>query len=369
MPPAPDTKAIYDNRTETVRTGDGRFVRVKDLFKALATLNQVQLDRLIKRAGVRGAVGDPFVDSRSSVVKDLSDLCRSRPQFCLPILTTALELETAGSRFQGLLRDRAFGSASHQQVGEGQSRQDDQDDIRFDKTVGRFFWETREWKGEYQVFVTGDQRILTLSPGERFDSSEPYRICFVIVRTPDGRFWLRWPDHHRDIPAYYVDENEELVWFFPHPVDGEQLDFEELFPGYIYEVFGVQFQLPDIGTDYSTFADDHAEAFESWDPSEAAARRRAAEHAHARADAHAHGRDAPPPPASMSEEERWWAALELAPGQITSRKALSKHFRTLSLRYHPLKHLDAPEDDKERVAARYLEITVAYNALKERMGG
>lgn len=368
MPPAPDTKAVYDSRTETVRTGDGRFVRVKDLFKALATLNQVQLDRLIKRTGIRGAVGDPFVDARSTVVKDLADLCRSRPQFCLPMLMTALDLEVAGSRFEGLLRDRAFGSASHQQAQDSHDRPKDEG-IRFDKTVGRFFWDTKGWEGEYQVFITGDQRILTLSPGERFDSSEPYQICFVVVRTPDGRFWLRWPDQHRDIPAYYVDEREELVWFFPHPVDGEELDFEELFPGYTYEVFGVQFQLPDMGTDYGAFADEHQDAFHTWDPSDAAARRRASDHAQQRDEARADGRAAPPPPASMSEEERWWAALEVAPGSITSRKALSKQFRTLSLRYHPLKHLDAPDAEKERVAARYLEITVAYNALKTRMGG
>ena len=368
MAPAPDTKAVYDSRTETVKTGDGRFVRVKDLFTALATLNQVQLDQLIKRAGLRGAVGDPFVDSRGSVVKDLADLCRSRPQYCLPMLHTALALPTAGPRFEGLLRDRAFGSASNQQPGEGRAQLTTGDGVRFDKTISRFFWETHDWKGEYQVFVTGDQRILTLSPGERFDSSEPYRICFVIVRTPDGRYWLRWPDDHRDIPAYYVDEQEQLVWFFPHAVEGEDKDFEELFPGYIYEVFGVQFQLPDIGTDYGAFADEFADAFETCDPAEAAARRRAADHAEARREARREGRQAPPPPSAMSEEERWWAALEMEPGEVSSRKALSKQFRTLSLRYHPLKHLDAPEEEKERVAAKYLEITVAYNSLKARMG-
>lgn len=367
MPPAPDTKAIYDSRTETVRTGDGRFVRVKDLYKALATLNQVQLQQLIKRAGLRGAVGDPFVDSRASVVKDLADLCRSRAQFCLPMLNTALQLETAGKRFEGLLRDRAFGSASHQQVADDHVRAEE-DGIHFEKAIGAFFWDTREWKGEYQLFVTADQRILTLSPGERFDSSEPYTICFVIVRTPDKRFWLRWPDAYADTPAYYVDEREELVWFFPHPVEGEAKDFEELFPGYTYEVFGVQFQLPDIGLDYGAFADEYDDAFDTWDPSEAAARRRAAEHARAREGARQQGRAAPPPPDSMSEEERWWASLELAPWSVTSRKALSKHFRKLSLQYHPLKHLDAPEEEKEKVAARYLEITVAYNALKEKLG-
>lgn len=366
MARAPDTKAIYDSRTETVRTGDGRFIRVKELYKALATLNGVQLDQLIKRAGLRGAVGDPFVHSRTEVVKDLSDLCRSRAQFALPMLLTALELETAGKRFEGLLRDRAFGSASHQQVAEDHARADEEG-IRFDKSIGAFFWDTKDWSGEYQLFVTGDQRTLTLTPGERFDSSEPYTICFVVVRTPDKRYWLRWPDEHLDTPAYYVDETENLVWFFPHPVEGEDKDFEELFPGYTYEVFGVQFQLPDLGLDYGAFADEFDEAFDTWDPSEAASRRRAAEHAQQRAQAHREGREAPPPPSAMSEEERWWALLEVAPHSLTTRKELSKQFRRLSVRYHPLKHLDADPDEKERIAARYLEITVAYNGLKDRL--
>lgn len=358
MAPTPDTKAIYDSRTETVKTGDGRFVRMTELYRSLATLNGVQLDRLAKKAGVRGAVGDPFEVSRSAVVEDLVDLCRTRPQYCLPILTTALVMPNAGKRFEGLLRDRAFGSASHQQVADDHARDQD-DDIVFDKDIGRFFFDTRNGPGEYQLFVTGDQRTLKLVPGERFDSREPYEICFVVVRTADKRFWLRWPEQHRDIPAYYLDEHGEAVWFFPHGTDG--VDFEELFPGHIYEVFGVQFQLPDIGTDYSVYYDDDLDAWQEWDPSEAAARRKAREQA----------AEAPHTPATareVSELERLLAVLDLKPGDVSTRKELSKHFRRLSLDVHPLKHLDAPEDEKERIAARYLEITTAYNALKAWFG-
>jgi hypothetical protein len=366
MTAAPDRKAIYDPRTETVRTGDDRFIRIQDLYRALATLNAVQLDQLLKKARLKGAVQDPFETSRSRVVEDLVDLARTRPQFALPILRTARTLPTAGPRFEGLLRDRAFGSASHQQAREDHSREGD-DDIVFDAEIGRYFFDTRSGTGEFQLFITGDQRTLTLSPGERFDSHEPYEICFVLVRTPDGRFWLRWPEAHRDIPAYYLERGEP-VWFFPHPVDGEDLDFEELFPGHTYEVFGVQFQLPDIGTDYSVYYDDDLDAWQEWDPSEAKARREAQERAAREGASRDDAADARSPGAPHEESElaRLLRILELEPGEVTTRKELSRHYRRLSLKVHPLKHLDADDAEKERIAERYMEITTAYNALKSR---
>lgn len=353
---APDTKAVYDSRTETVKTGDGRFVRVRELYRALATLNQVQLVQLIRQAKLGSAVEDPYEVKRSVVVEDLVDLCRTRPQFCLPILKTCLAMPQAGPRFEGVFRDRAFGSATTREVAEDHHR-NEADDIHYDKTIGQYFYETSTWPGEYQLFVTGDQRTLTLGPRERFDSHEPYEICFVIVRTPDGRYWLKWPERHRDTPAYYMDEHEDAVWFFPHEVEGEDIDFEELFPGHIYEVFGVQFQLPDIGTDYSIYYDDELEAWQEWDPSDAAARRRTVQGSRG-------GRAPAGMPGQTSELERLLAILELQPGEISGAKALSRHFRKMSVRYHPLKHLDAPDAEKSRIARRYQEITTAYNALK-----
>jgi hypothetical protein len=352
---ATDTKAVYDSRTETVKTGDGRFVRVRDLYKALATLNQVQLHQLIVKARLGGAVADPYEVKRSDVVEDLVDLCRTRPQYCLPILTTCLAMPTAGPRFAKVFRDRAFGSASARDVADDHER-DVADDIHFDKAIGQYFYETGKWPGEYQLFITQDQRTLTLNPRERFDSHEPYELCFVVVRTPDGRFWLKWPEHHPDTPAYYMDEHGQAVWFFPHEVEGEPLDFEELFPSYIYEVFGVQFQLPDIGTDYGVYYDDDLDAWTEWDPSDA--KRRAVTGGE-----RAHG-DAAEAPRAVGELERLLAILDLKPGEISSAKALSRHFRKLSVQVHPLKHLDAPDAEKIRIAARYQEITTAYNELK-----
>jgi hypothetical protein len=353
--PSPDHKAIYDRRTETVKTGDGRFVRVRDLYQALATLNQVQLDRLIKRAGVRGAVGDPYEVKRSVVVEDLVDLCRTRPQFCLPIVDTARALETAGPRFAHLLRDRVFGASGG--PADPPTDAEPSSSADYDKSILQFFYETRRWPGEYQLFVTQDGRTLTLSPGERFDGRDPYELCFVIVRTTDGRFWLRWPERHREVPAWYLDEMGNPVHFYPHPIEGEDKEFEELFPGHIYEVFGVRFQMPDIGTDYSVYYDDDLAVWNEWDPSIGK------EH---RAPTTGRGPDEAPPPAppARSELERLLAALELQLGDVRSLKELSKHYRMLSVRYHPLKHLDAPDDEKEKIQARYLEITVAYNALK-----
>lgn len=269
-------------------------------------------------------------------------------------------MESGGDRFEGLIRDRAFGSASHQQRAEP-TEHEVAPQVRFDKSIGRFFWETRDWSGEYQLFVTGDQKTLTLSPKEKFESHEPYEVCFIVVRTQDKRYWLRWPDAHRDIPAYYIDETEQAVWFFPHPVEGETVYFEELFPGYIYEVFGLQFQLPDIGVDYSAFVDDELDAFAEWDPSAAANnRRRAAGRSGPGGETGRAGR------ATTSDDDwqTWLDLLELKADAISTRKALSKHFRRLSLKYHPLKHLDAPDAERERIAARYVEITTAYNALK-----
>ena len=353
---APDTKAVSDSRTETVKTGDGRFVRVRDLYKALATLNQVQLAQLVRLAKLGGAVEDPYEVKRSVVVEDLVDLCRTRPQFCLPIMQTCLAMPTAGPRFEGIFRDRAFGSGTTREVSDDHER-DEPADIHFDRTIGQYFYETSSWPGEYQLFVTSDQRTLTLGPRERFDSHEPYEICFVVVRTPDGRYWLKWPEDHLDTPAYYMDDREVAVWFFPHPVDGEDIDFEELFPGHIYEVFGVQFQLPDIGTDYGVYYDDELEAWREWDPSDEAARRKVVEEGR-----RGQARVGASPP--TSELERLLAVLELAPGEISGGKALSKHFRKLSVRYHPLKHLDSPDAEKAAIARKYQEITTAYNALK-----
>lgn len=353
MAAPPDTKATYDRRTETIKTGDGRFVRARDLYRALATLNQVQLERLIKKSGVGGAVSDPFDVKRSVVVEDLADLCRTRPQFCLPIVQTARELPTAGERFDGLLRDRAFGAGGDTRSSAAPTH----DDVPFDKAILQFFYETRRWPGEYQLFITQDQRTLTLSPGERFDSHEPYEICFVVVRTGDGRFWLRWPEQARDVPAYYLDDRGVPVDFFPHPVEGEDKAFEELFPGHIYQAFGVRFQLPDIGTDYSAYYDDDLDVWDEWDPSDGRADRAPT--------GGPHPDEAPPPAAApRSEIDRFLAVLELRPGQISTRKELSKHYRTLSVRYHPLKHLDAEEPEKGRIHQRYVEITQAYNELK-----
>lgn len=353
MTSARDAKATYDRRTETVRTGDGRYVRIRDLYLALATLNQVQLERLIRKARLGGTVSDPFEVKRNVVVEDISDLCRTRPQFCLPVVETAMALPTAGKRFESLLRDRAFG-------GEGSGEAEieaPENEGRYDKSVLNYFYESRAWAGDYQLFITLDGRTLTLNPGERFDSHEPYEICFVIVRTADKRFWLRWPEHHRDTPAWYLDDQGQPQWFYPHPVEGEDKEFEELFPGHIYEVHGLRFQLPDIGTDYAEYYDDDLEAWREWDPSQDRASSRSTS---------AHDPSEAPPPASapQSEVEQLLATLELRPGEIRTGKELSKHYRMLSVRYHPLKHLDASDEDKARINERYTEITAAYNALK-----
>ena len=352
-----DNRANYDRKTESVRTGDGRFVRIRDLYAALATLNAVQLNRLIKQAKLAGIVGDPYVDHRSSVVKDISDLCRSRPQFCLPIIRTARRMDGVATRFEGLFRSQAFGASAQAEVVDSGSLQLNP---HFEKSIGTYFWETRDWTGEYQALVSERRRVVTLSQGEQFSSAEPYQLCFSIVRTPDLRYWLKWPSQHLDVPAYYFDETETLVGFFPHEIPGETSDFEELFPGHIYEVYGVQFQLPDLGLDYSEFEELFEEMFEEWDPHQAAADRRRADR-DKRAEA---GEPVPPPSAAMSEEERLWATLELYPGDVSTRKGLSKQFRELSRRYHPLKHLDADPETKAEISARYLAITVAYNTLK-----
>jgi hypothetical protein len=278
------------------------------------------------------------------------------------VLEAAQSLDgAAGARFQDLLRDRFFGSTG-----------EDPPDVApatagtFDKGIGQFFFDTRGWTGEYQLFVTSDGRVLTLSPGERFDGHEPYELCFVLVRTQDGRYWLRWPEQYGQEPAWYMDERGTPVWFFPHPVDGEDLDFEELFPGHVYQVFGVQFQLPDIGTDYSVYYNDDLAAWKEWDPSDRKRPTQADAEAYARAteQARARGEAPPPPPPAAAEQDRLLGILGLKPGQVTTGKELSKHFRTLSLAVHPLKHLDAPDDKKAAIAARYQELAAAYNALK-----
>ena len=128
----------------------------------------------------------------------------------------------------------------------------------------------------------------------------------------------------------------------PHMV--KTVDFEELFPGYLYEVFGVQFRLPDLGTNYSYYLDNEEEAPSLNDPY------------------------APPPIAD--EEDRLFELLVLMEATdvvFHNRKDLSKHYRKLSLKYHPLKHLQASEEEKEAIAARYTEITSAYNDMRQQI--
>jgi hypothetical protein len=342
-----DIQATYDRRTETIRTGSGRYVRAQELYRALATLNQVQLERLIKKAELTGAVSDPFEASRATVVEDIINLCRTRPQYCMPVIETARRLPTAGARFADLVRDRAVGSG----IPEADRRlRATGGRATYQHTITQYFFETRTWKGDLQILIDRDGKLTTHAPGDGSTADLDYDHSFVVVRTSDKHYWLRWPERDPECPACYLDERGERVAFLPHPIPGAIKGFEEIFPGHNYEVFGVRFQLPDLGVDYSNYYNDEDDLWKDWDPSD-----------YRRSTRPTTRSQGPEPADGLHALLR---VLELTPGQVRTAKELSKHYRLLSVRYHPLKHLRASDDERARVNERYAQITQAYNELK-----
>jgi hypothetical protein len=206
--------------------------------------------------------------------------------------------------------------------------------------LSQFFWDTREDEGEFSFFIRHDRRFVTLTPGKRFGDDVPYNECFLVMRTTDGRYYLRWPQDYGQVPAYYFGPDGAAMGFFPRQDHGEDLDFEEIFPGWTYEVFGVQFQLPNIGTDYRAFE-------------EIASDREIDEEGAA--------------PAQQTNARRIQELLAILEGpdlDPSDARELGKHFRRISIKYHPLKHLNASDKEKAKINEKYLAITNAYNELK-----
>jgi len=321
-----DRRAIYEPRTETIRTGEGDHVRIRDLHMALSSLSGYQIRRLAQRAGIHKGINDPFEADDQEAVKDILDLCRAMPQYCRPVVDAGISLGGAGKPFQALLRNRMFGDG-------GEGHYSSATDPTSDPKLFRFFYDTKDQAGEYSYFIRQDRTVPMLRNGQRFDSDEPYQSSFVVIRTLLGRFYLRWPEHHRDEPAFYL-QSDGTAHFFP----SEGLEFEELYPGYTYEVFGVQFSLPDVGVDYRFWQDD---AFDEDEP------------------------ETSETPLPVDRKAELLELLEAWDVSISSLDELSKHFRKLSLKYHPLKHLHASEEEKIEINEHYLTITNAYNELKK----
>ncbi len=329
-----DLYARYEPRTETLITGSGHHLRVRDLHRALRTLTGYGLRRLVSRAGISTGVNDPFESSDEECIRDILDLCRAMPQYALPVVRAGIEV-AKDEAFSDLLRNRAFGaSRATAHTRDPNPKSDDR--------VTAFFFESRDQSGAFSYFIRHDRKTALLRAGQRFSSDRPYAECFTVYRSAQKRYFLRWPEEHRDVPAYYLDASGSFVDFFP-----TEEDFEELFPGYTYEVFGVQFAVPNLGTDYRAWYDDYEPSVE---------------------------RDRQAGPSGPSGETggepdvdrvvQLLALLELNPHDLPTTEELSRQFRRLSVKYHPLKHLKASDEEKIRIEARYLEITNAYNELK-----
>ena len=356
-----DKSAVYESRTETIRTGSGAHVRVRDLHAALMAVNPYNLRRIATIAGIASGMNDPMEAGHDESVRDIVDLVRAMPQYCVPVIEAGRSIEKIREHFDDLLRDRKFGvSAMPDREGHRTARPDHllggmvgrasqkkhatptrRAVHGWHDKLGQFFWETRTAEGEFSYFLRQDHKVMTLKASQRLSSMVAYEECFLVIRTAQGRYFLRWPTMSPQEPAWYLDSEGGAQWFYP-----AEDDFEELFPGFTYEVFGLQFGVPNIGTDYRRWIDD----FE--------------------ADAPSLGRDAPDAeaPKDAGSPGRMALLLELleaADLEIRTAKELSKHFRTISNRYHPLKHLHATGEEKERINARYLEITNAYNELKK----
>ncbi len=333
----PDDRATFDARTETVRTGDGRVVHMRELHAVLDALDVLSLGRILKIAGLSGGVADPMEEGKTETVNDLVALCRGRPQFTLPIVKTGLSIQQVAHHFEGVLRDRLIGS-SQRPAGAKVERSEDQ---QWSNRIGAFFYESRLTPGEFSYFIRQDKRVLTLTPGKRFSDDAPYQECFLVLRTDQLRYFLKWPTKHRNAPAFYIDKDGRAVDFYPRQEGRETVDFEELFPGWTYEIYGVQFALPSLGADYRFYDEEVDEKEVVVGGSSRANVRRA---------------------------QDLLTILEADPDQIETIRDLSRHFRQISLKYHPLKHLHATPEEKERINARYLAITNAYNELKGYFG-
>ena len=348
-----DNAAVYEPSAETIRTGTGLHVRVRDLRDALRALNPFDLRRVATLAGIRNGMNDPMEVGCDDAARDIVDLVRAMPQYCLAVIEAGRSLKRNADRFEDLIRDRRFGvsavpehggtvnlrgaraisgsvggsaaSGPHTPLRTGEAKWHD--------ALGSFFWDTRHQEGEFSYFIRHDNKVLKLSAGQRLSTKKPYDECFLVFRTAHGRYFLRWPSAVRQAPAWYFD-GDEPCWFFP-----SEDDFEELFPGYTYEVFGLKFAVPNIGTDYRLWSDD----FDGETPSP----------------------DVGDEPQALEHIDRLLEILEAGDLGINTAKALSKQFRVISNRYHPLKHLHATDEEKVKINARYLEIANAYNELKK----
>jgi hypothetical protein len=329
----PDERAVYDSRTESVRTGTGGVVHMRDLHGALASLDALSLRRILKVAGLVNGVADPMEEGAAETVRDLIALCRGRPQFTLPIIRSGESIPALAPRFEGVLRDRLIGSGQRP----AGARVERDDDAKWSNRIGSFFYDSRLTPGEFAYFVRHDKKAVTLTPGKRFGDLRPYEECFLVLRTDQKRYFLRWPTNHRHVPAFYIDKEGRAVDFYPRQEGREVVDFEEIFPGWTYEVFGVQFTLPDLGADYRFYEDESDETeLASGSGSGLNPRRR----------------------------QELLELMEADADAIETIRDLSRHFRQISVKYHPLKHLHASHEEKERISAKYLLITNAYNELK-----
>jgi hypothetical protein len=326
-----DERAVYHPPTESVRTGGGQHLRLREIHAAFTAVNPYQFRNITRRAGVSRGIEDPFEKGQANSIQDLLSLVRAMPRYALPLVQAGLSFPETKRHFDGMVHDRLFGSATKPKVETRNEAWNRPSDPYYSDKVSRFFYDTRGDEGDFSYFIRKDRKAAVLRDGQRFSSDGPYRENFLVFRDVVGRFFLRWPSDLRHVPAYYLDSEGTAVDFFP-----EDEDFAEIYPGWTYEVFGVQFAVPNIGTNYRDFGDDIA-------PEETAA------------------------PAKAGSPDRQLELLELleaADVPIADVRALSKHFRQISLRYHPLKHLQASDAEKARINKRYLEITNAYNELK-----
>lgn len=337
-----DERATFNPRTETVRMGDGTYVRMRELHAVLSGVDVITLKRLVTRAGLTHGVPDVMETSQADVVNEIIALVRGRPQFLMSLIRGGLGIERTKTRFEALFRDSVFGT-------KGQARATWQrpTDPSSSRKLSGWFYDSRDQKGDFAYFINERRKAVTLKPGQRFGDDAPYRECFLVYRDASKRFFLRWPEQFHDVPAYWVDEYDEAHPFFPHGEDDEPVDFEEIYPGYTYEVFGVQFSVPNLGVSYSLFEDkvEGHEGIKRWTEEEA-------EEQVAR---------------EVDARTRLFEILEISdPDALRTLADLGKHFRKLSTRYHPLKFVNKGLSDAEKAAVEkhYLDITNAYNALK-----
>jgi len=354
-----DERATMNHKTGTIKTGNGKYVRLDEMAKALDKLVDLYLARIINRSGASTYLPDPYEYSRKIVIDEIIALLKVQPKFCKPMIRHGMEIDYAADDFKKLFRDQQFGARTT-------THQRDQDnlaggDFVDTRLVSDFFLsaDARRFlrtatKGEYAFFIRGDRMCVKLKAGQSFSDDVRKRTCFQVYMMFDGRFFIGWPKDYLAQPAYYFDQDGTAHQFFPDDV-GDHMT--EVYPGYTYELFGVRFTLPDVGHDYSRYFYEEQAEDDAYGPGE--------DHDSGTRTGSTYDPSHYDPSQDEDFRRSLLSVLGVTPEDITTRKLLDKRYRTLAKKLHPDRNRTQPEHIQNEREQEFKEVASAYDILKE----